>query len=63
LASIETRRCIASDKHVAIFAAVFGIPIETLFPPNPRVLCEEPDREPQHRKLKPKHRPNRRRKK
>ena len=49
LASIETRRCVATDKHVAIFAAVFGIPIQQLFPPNPHLLCEEPDREPQTR--------------
>ena len=53
LASIETRRCVATDKHVAIFAAVFGIPIEKLFPPNPHLLCKEPDREPQTRLARP----------
>ncbi|MCG3148915.1 MAG: hypothetical protein PCFJNLEI_02367 [Verrucomicrobiae bacterium] len=60
LASIETLRCVASDKHVAIFAAVFDMPIEKLFPPNPHLLCKEPDREPQRRRHKPK---TRRRKK
>lgn len=64
LASIETLRCAATDKHVAIFAAVFGIPIEKLFPPNPHLLCKEPDREPPTRQpRKPQTRLARRRKK
>ena len=50
LASIETLRCIATDKQVAIFAAVFGIPIQQLFPPTPHLLCKEPDRDPQTRR-------------
>ena len=64
LASIETLRCIATDKQVAIFAAVFGIPIQQLFPPDPHLLCKEPDREPQRREpRKPQTRLARRRKK
>ena len=32
LASIETRRCAATDKHIEFFAEVFGIEVHQLFP-------------------------------
>ena len=32
LASIETRRCIVTDKQIEFFAEVFGIQIQQLFP-------------------------------
>ena len=51
LASIETRRCIVTDKQIEFFAAVFGIPIQQLFPPTPHFSGKEPDfREPKPRR-------------
>lgn len=32
LASIETRRCIATDKQIEFFAEAFGIQVQQLFP-------------------------------
>ena len=33
LASIETKRCVATDKHVFFFAEVLGVEIAELFRP------------------------------
>ena len=65
VASIETLRCIVTDKQIEFFAAVFGIPIQQLFPPKPHFIGKEPDfREPKPRRpCKAKTRLARRRKK
>lgn len=31
LANIETRRCVATDKHIFYFAEVFGVDVAELF--------------------------------
>ena len=33
LANIETLRSIATDKQIVVFAEVFGVPVDDLFPP------------------------------
>lgn len=64
VASIETLRCIVTDKQLEFFAAVFGIPIQQLFPPKPHFSGKEPDfREPKPRRHKAKPRLAQRRKK
>jgi hypothetical protein len=59
LANIETRRCIATDKQIKSFAAVFGVRVGDLFPPSPKTNGEAHGQDiatigvPRHRHHKP----------
>ncbi len=33
LANIETKRCVATDKHIFFFAEIFGVDVAELFRP------------------------------
>lgn len=43
LASIETLRCVTTDKQIEFFAEVFGIPIQAMFPTTRHFLIQQPE--------------------
>jgi ribosome-binding protein aMBF1 (putative translation factor) len=51
LASIETRRCVTTDKQIEFFAEVFGIQVHQLFPAARHFVGRAPEfHEPKHRR-------------